>query len=62
MAKTIVVKARMYVEVAIQRWNFFSVTLEGSVDVKPVKTTTYTLTATGADGKTVTQTVSVEVR
>ena len=32
------------------------------VDVKPAKTTTYTLTATGADGKSVTQTVSIEVR
>jgi hypothetical protein len=31
------------------------------VDVKPVKTTTYTLTATGADGKTVTQDVTVTV-
>jgi hypothetical protein len=32
------------------------------VDVKPAKTTAYTLTATGADGKSVTQTVSIEVR
>ena len=32
------------------------------VDVKPTKTTTYTLTATGADGKTVSQQVTVEVR
>jgi len=32
------------------------------VDVKPAKTTTYTLTATSADGKSVTQTVSIEVR
>jgi hypothetical protein len=32
------------------------------VDVKPAKTTTYTLTAIGADGKSVTQTVSVDVR
>jgi hypothetical protein len=32
------------------------------VDVKPTKTTTYTLTATGADGKTVSQEVTVEVR
>ena len=32
------------------------------VDVKPVKTTTYTLTATGADGKSVTQQVTIEVR
>jgi hypothetical protein len=31
------------------------------VDVKPVKTTTYTLTATGADGKNVSQQVTVEV-
>jgi hypothetical protein len=31
------------------------------VDVKPLKTTTYTLTATGADGKTVSQEVTVEV-
>jgi hypothetical protein len=31
------------------------------VDVKPVKTMTYTLTATGADGKTVSQQVTVEV-
>ena len=31
------------------------------VDVKPSKTTTYTLTATGADGKTVSQQVAVEV-
>jgi hypothetical protein len=32
------------------------------VDVKPVKTTTYTLVATGADGKNVSQQVTVEVR
>jgi hypothetical protein len=32
------------------------------VDVKPNKTTTYTLTATGADGKSVNQQVTVEVR
>jgi hypothetical protein len=32
------------------------------VDVKPTKTTTYTLTATDADGKTVSQQVTVEVR
>jgi hypothetical protein len=32
------------------------------VDVKPVKTTTYTLTATGADGQSVSQQVTVEVR
>ena len=31
------------------------------VDVKPMKTTTYTLTATGADGKTVAQQVKIEV-
>ena len=31
------------------------------VDVKPVKTTTYTLTATGADGKAVSQQVTVAV-
>ena len=31
------------------------------VDVKPSKTTIYTLTATGIDGKTVTQQVTVEV-
>jgi hypothetical protein len=31
------------------------------VDVKPVKTTTYTLTATGADGKSVSQQVRIEV-
>ena len=31
------------------------------VDVKPVKTTVYTLTATGADGKSVTQQVTVVV-
>lgn len=31
------------------------------VDVKPAKTTTYTLTATGADGKTVSEQVVVEV-
>jgi hypothetical protein len=32
------------------------------VDVKPVKTTTYTLTAAGAGGKSVTQQVTIEVR
>jgi len=32
------------------------------VDVKPVKTTTYTLTAMGTDGKSVTQQVTVQVR
>jgi hypothetical protein len=32
------------------------------VDVNPVKTTTYTLTATGTDGKSVSQEVTVEVR
>jgi len=32
------------------------------VDVKPVKTTTYTLTAAGANGKSVTQQVRIEVR
>jgi hypothetical protein len=32
------------------------------VDVKPKKTTTYTLTATGADGKAVTQQVTVAVK
>jgi hypothetical protein len=32
------------------------------VDVKPVKTTVYTLTATGTDGKSVTQQVTVAVR
>ena len=32
------------------------------VDVKPTKTTTYTLTATGADGKSVSQQVTVAVR
>lgn len=32
------------------------------VDVKPKKTTTYTLTATGSDGKSVSQQVSVAVR
>jgi len=32
------------------------------VDVKPARTTTYTLTATGADGKSVNQKVSIEVR
>ena len=32
------------------------------VDVKPIKTTTYTLTAAGADGKTVSQKVKIEVR
>jgi hypothetical protein len=31
------------------------------VDVKPAKTTTYTLTATAADGKTVTQQVTIAV-
>lgn len=31
------------------------------VDVKPAKTTSYTLTATGADGKNITQQVTVEV-
>jgi hypothetical protein len=31
-------------------------------DVKPLKTTVYTLTATGADGKSVTQQVTVDVR
>jgi len=31
------------------------------VDVSPVKTTTYTLTATGADGQSVAQQVTVEV-
>jgi len=31
------------------------------VDVKPVKTTTYTLTATGSDGKTVSQDVTILV-
>jgi hypothetical protein len=31
------------------------------VDVKPVKTTTYTLTATGPDGKSLTQQVTVQV-
>ena len=31
------------------------------VDVKPAKTTTYTLTATGADGQSVSQEVTVEV-
>jgi type II secretory pathway pseudopilin PulG len=32
------------------------------VDVKPSKTTTYTLVATGTDGKSVSQQVTVEVR
>jgi hypothetical protein len=32
------------------------------VDVKPAKTTTYTLTATGADGKSVSQQITVAVR
>lgn len=32
------------------------------VDVTPEKTTTYTLTATGADGKTVSEQVTIEVR
>jgi hypothetical protein len=32
------------------------------VDVKPLKTTTYTLVATSADGKSVSQQVTVEVR
>jgi hypothetical protein len=32
------------------------------VDVKPIKTTTYRLTATGADGKSVSQEVTVKVR
>src|SRR5882762_53879 len=32
------------------------------VDVKPAKTTTYTLTATGADGQNVSQQITVEVR
>jgi hypothetical protein len=32
------------------------------VDVKPIKTTTYKLTATGADGQSVSQEVQVEVR
>jgi len=32
------------------------------VDVKPAKTTTYTLTATGADGKSVSQEITVAVR
>jgi hypothetical protein len=32
------------------------------VDVKPLKTTTYTLVATGADGQNVSQQVKVEVR
>jgi hypothetical protein len=31
------------------------------VDVKPLKTTTYTLTATGTDGKSVSQQITVEV-
>src|SRR5437660_4660239 len=32
------------------------------VDVKPTKTTTYTLTANGSNGKTISQQVTVEVR
>jgi hypothetical protein len=32
------------------------------VDVRPIKTTTYTLTATAADGRTVSQQVQIEVR
>jgi hypothetical protein len=32
------------------------------VDVRPIKTTTYRLTATGADGKSVSQEVTVKVR
>jgi hypothetical protein len=32
------------------------------VEVKPTKTTTYTLTATGADGKALTQQVTVQVQ
>ena len=32
------------------------------VDVKPTKTTTYTLTANGTNGKTISQQVTVEVR
>jgi len=32
------------------------------VDVKPAKTTTYTLTVTGADGKTLSREVTVKVR
>jgi hypothetical protein len=32
------------------------------VDVKPVKTTTYTLTATGADGRTLSREATVKVR
>jgi hypothetical protein len=32
------------------------------IDVKPVKTTTYTLVATGADGRNVSEQVTVEVR
>ena len=32
------------------------------VDVKPIKTTTYTLTATGGNGKSVSQDVTVKVR
>ena len=32
------------------------------VDVKPIKTTTYKLTANGADGKSVSQEVKIEVR
>jgi len=31
------------------------------IDVKPLKTTTYTLTATGTDGKSVSQQITVEV-
>ena len=32
------------------------------VDVKPTKTTTYTLTATGTDGDTLSREVTVKVR
>jgi len=32
------------------------------IDIKPVKTTTYTLTATGADGRSISRQVTVEVR
>ena len=32
------------------------------IDVKPTKTTTYTLTANGTNGKTISQQVTVEVR
>jgi len=53
--------------------NAKSVTLQGQnnpvwpshnlcVDVKPVKTTTYTLTATGSNGRSVSQQATVEVR